>query len=260
MIKVLMENEGLSYEDLAEIYKYEDYSLKPDSFVRCLSKFHSIDFRLGSAVSECFEDGEILSEEFQSEWCLARVISGEHVIPSVDEVTYYSSRFTLDPDNQGVYPIENIELNGSELTTIISPPTSELILKDYSKVNLNLSKKAGRGGMHLFRISVYGSNSEVFMKAEVEDKVREGEFVLKVVGGGNNKIELDLRNLKLKLFKLQFHRAEVNNYIHVKLNKNTDLKAMYWDCEVEGTKIIIEGGKNLNVDELVNNNVGYEVR
>ena len=45
----------------------------------------------------------------------------------------------------------------------------------------------------------------------------------------------------------------------MKLNKNTEVKSMYWDCETEGVKIIIEGGKNLNVDELVNNNVDYEV-
>ena len=257
-MRAWMENEELSYEDLAEISRYESYSLKPDSFVRCLSKFHSVDFRLGSAISECFSENELLSEEFQSEWCLARVVSDEHIIPSVDEVTYYSSVFILDPDNQGVYPIENIELNGSELTTIIPPPTSELIIKDYSKANLNLTKKS-RGGMHLYRILVEGSNSEVIMKAGVEDKVREGELVLRVVGGSNNKVELDLRNLKLKLFKLYFHESGINNYIHVKLNKNTEVKSMYWDCETEGVKIIIEGGKNLNVDELVNNNVDYEV-
>ena len=253
-----MENEELSYEDLAEISRYRGYSLKPDSFVRCLSKFHSVDFRLGSAVSECFSESELLSEEFQSEWCLARVVSDEHVIPSVDEVTYYSSVFTLDPNNQGVYPIENIELNGSELTTIIPPPTSELILKDYSKANLNLTKKS-RGGMYLSRISVNGSNSEVFMEAGVEDKVREGEFVVRVTGGSNNKVELDLRNLKLKLFKLYFHRSGINNYIHVKLNKNTDVKSMYLDCETEGVKIIIEGGKDIDVYDLVDNKVDYEV-
>lgn len=142
LMRALMENEELSYEDLAEIYKYEDCSPKPDSFVRYLSKFHSVDFRLGSAVSECFSDGEILSGEFQSEWCLVRVISDAYVIPFKDEITFYSSVFTLDPDNQSKHPIENIELNGSELTTIIPPPTSELILKDYSKVNLNLTKKS----------------------------------------------------------------------------------------------------------------------
>lgn len=253
-----MEYEELSYEDLVEISKYEGYSFKPDSFVRCLSNFHSVDFRLGSGVSECFSEGELLSEEFQSEWCLARVVSDEYVIPYKDEVTFYSSVFTLDPDNQSKHPIENIELNGSELTTIIPPPTSELIIKDYSKVNLNLTKKS-RGGMHLYRISVGGNNSEVVMNAGVEDKVREGEFVLRVTGGSNNKVELDLRNLKLKLFKLHFHRSGINNHIHIKLNKKTDLKSVYWDCDVEGTKIIIEGGRNLNVDELVNNNVDYEV-
>lgn len=113
--------------------------------------------------------------------------------------------------------------------------------------------------MHLYRISVGGNNSEVVMNAGVEDKVREGEFVLRVTWGSNNNVELDLRNLKLKLFKLHFHRAGPNNHIHIKLNKSTDLKSVYWDCEVEGTKIIIEGGRNLNVDELVNNNVDYEV-
>lgn len=258
LMRVLMENEELSYEDLAEISRYEGYSLKPDSFVRCLSKFHSVDFRLGSVVSECFREGELLSEEFQSEWCLVRVVSDEHIIPSVDEVTYYSSVFTLDSDNQGVYPIENIELNGSELTTIIPPPTSELILKDYSKVNLNLTRKS-RGSMHLYRVLVEGSNSEVFMKAGVADKVKEGEFVVRVTGGSNNKIELDLRNLKIKLFKLYFHRSGINNYIHVKLNKNTDVKSMYLDCETEGVKIIIEGGKDIDVYDLVNNKVDYEV-
>ena len=253
-----MENEELSYEDLAEISRYEGYSLKPDSFVRCLSKFHSVDFRLGSAVSECFSEGELLSEEFQSEWCLARVISDAYVIPFKDEITFYSSVFTLDPDNQSKHPIENIELNGSELTTIIPPPTTELIIKDYSKVNLNLTKKS-RGGMHLYRISVGGNNSEVVMNAEVEDRVREGEFVLRVTGGSNNKVELDLRNLKLKLFKLYFHRSGINNYIHVKLNKNTDVKSMYLDCETEGVKIIIEGGKDIDVYDLVDNKVDYEV-
>ena len=247
LMRALMENEELSYEDLAEIYKYEDYSPKPDSFVRYLSKFHSVDFRLGSAVSECFSDGEILSGEFQSEWCLARVISDAYVIPFKDEITFYSSVFTLDPDNQSKPPIENIELNGSELTTIIPPPTSELILKDYSKVNLNLTKKSR------------GSNSEVFMKAGVADKVKEGEFVVRVTGGSNNKIELDLRNLKIKLFKLYFHRSGINNYIHVKLNKNTDVKSMYLDCETEGVKIIIEGGKDIDVYDLVDNKVDYEV-
>ena len=258
LMRALMENEELSYEDLAEIYKYEDYSPKPDSFVRYLSKFHSVDFRLGSAVSECFSDGELLSEEFQSEWCLARVISDKYVIPYKDEVTFYSSVFTLDPDNQSKHPIENIELNGSELTTIIPPPTSELILKDYSKVNLNLTKKS-RGGMHLYRVLVEGSNSEVIMKAGVADKVKEGEFVVRVTGGSNNKIELDLRNLKIKLFKLYFHRSGINNYIHVKLNKNTDVKSMYLDCETEGVKIIIEGGKDIDVYDLVDNKVDYEV-
>lgn len=258
MIRALMENEELSYEDLAEISRYEGYSLKPDSFVRCLSKFHSVDFRLGSAVSECFSEGELLSEEFQSEWCLARVVSDEYVIPYKDEVTFYSSVFTLNPDNQSKHPIENIELNGSELTTIIPPPTSELIIKDYSKVNLNLTKKS-RGGMHLYRISVGGNNSEVVMNAGVEDKVREGEFVVRVTGGSNNKIELDLRNLKIKLFKLYFHRSGINNYIHVKLNKNTDVKSMYLDCETEGVKIIIEGGKDIDVYDLVDNKVDYEV-
>lgn len=259
LMRVLMEIEELSYEDLAEISKYEGYSLKPDSFVRCLSKFHSIDFRLGSAVSGCFEDEEFLSEEFQSEWCLVRVVSDAYVIPFKDEVTFYSSIFTLDPDNQSKHPIENIELNGSELTTIIPPPTSELILKDYSKVNLNLTKKS-RGGMHLYRILLEGSNSEVFMKAGVEDKVKEGEFVVRVTGGSNNKIELDLRSLKLKLFKLYFHRSGINNYVHVKLNKNTDVKSMYLDCETEGVKIIIEGGKTVDVYDLADNNVEYEIR
>ena len=258
LMRVLMENEELSYEDLAEIYKYEDCSPKPDSFVRYLSKFHSVDFRLGSVVSECFSDGEILSGEFQSEWCLARVISDAYVIPFKDEITFYSSVFTLDPDNQSKHPIENIELNGSELTTIIPPPTSELILKDYSKVNLNLTKKS-RGSMHLYRVLVEGSNSEVFMKAGVADKVKEGEFVVRVTGGSNNKIELDLRNLKIKLFKLYFHRSGINNYIHVKLNKNTDVKSMYLDCETEGVKIIIEGGKDIDVYDLVDNKVDYEV-
>lgn len=50
--------------------------------------------------------------------------------------------------------------------------------------------------MHLYRVLVEGSNSEVVMNAGVEDKVRVGEFVLRVTGGSNNKIELDLRNLK----------------------------------------------------------------
>lgn len=169
--------------------------------------------------------------------------------------------FILDPDNQGVYPIENIELNGSELTTTIPPPTSELIIKDYSKSNLNLTKKSRGGmGMHLYRILVEGSNSEVYMKAGVEDKVREGELMLRVVGGSNNKVELDLRNLKIKLFKLYFHRSGINNYIHVKLNKNTDVKSMYLDCETEGVKIIIEGGKEIDVYDLTDSKVDYEQR
>lgn len=195
---------------------------------------------------------------FNQSGVLARVVSDEYVIPYKDEVTFYSSIFTLDPDNQSKHPIENIELNGSELTTIIPPPTTELIIKDYSKVNLNLTKKS-RGGMYLYRISVGGNNSEVVMNAGVEDKVKNSEFVLRVVGGGNNKIELDLRKLKLKLFKLHFHRSGINNYIHVKLNKNTDVKSMYLDCETEGVKIIIEGGKDIDVYDLTDNKVDYEV-
>lgn len=212
LMRALMENEELSYEDLAEIYKYEDCSPKPDSFVRYLSKFHSVDFRLGSAVSECFSDGEILSGEFQSEWCLARVISDTYVIPFKDEITFYSSVFTLDPDNQSKHPIENIELNGSELTTIIPPPTSELILKDYSKVNLNLTKKS-RGSMHLYRVLVEGDNSSILFGSTVKRK--EAQCVNIEIFGNNNKIEIDLDNFgdKSRVELRSLHSAEGNKIV-----------------------------------------------
>ena len=34
---------------------------------------------------------------------------------------------------------------------------------------------------------------------------------------------------------------------------------MYLDCETEGVKIIIEGGKDIDVYDLVDNKVDYEV-
>lgn len=221
--------------------------------LRVLAKYR------GEVVGSLFGENEELSDHGSEVKYFAKVTSDEYIIPNARQVKYFSSKFKLMDGFQGLYSVEHVDLYGSQLATITPPSITCITMENHSKAIINLKEQSKYGGIELSGVAINGEETELIIKAEVEDKVKEGEFVLRVTGGSNNKIELDLRNLKIKLFKLYFHRSGINNYIHVKLNKNTDVKSMYLDCETEGVKIIIEGGKDIDVYDLVDNRVDYEV-
>lgn len=251
-----MENEEFDSEGLTEILKEID-NLPPDSLAYYLLRFPSIDYRLGGLISECFEEGERLSNDTTDEWSLARVVSGNYVMPNVNRIAFYCSKFSISDQSEDKYPINRVELYGSELSAKAPPSITSIMLRKNSKVNIDLTKR-GKYGIFLNNMFVDGSNCSVWMRAGIEDTTTSETFTIRF-GGRDNTVEMDLRKLSLKLVKLYFHEAGPNNYVHLKLNENAEVRVGYWYSDVEGVKIIIEGGKNLNVDDLVNNNVDYEV-
>ena len=97
------------------------------------------------------------------------------------------------------------------------------------------------------------------MEAKVKDNTITEDFRI-IVEGSDNKIDVDLRKLAIGHFKLFFNSSGSNNYVNIKVGKKTDVLVNFWSNETEGVKVIIEGGRNVNVDDLVNNNVEYEIR
>lgn len=215
-----------------------------------------IDFRLGGAISECFDENEELSPPDSEVKYFARVV-GDAVLPKGRAIKYFSSEFKLIGGYEGSHTLNYVNLCGSELTIEKPLPIDLLALENNSKADIKLKEKSVHGVV-LSAISLYGENCEVRMNAEVEDKIEYG-FAL-VVRGGNNRAELDLRKLDIKKFNLVFNHSGENNYVHVKLNENTEVESMFWNSEIEGVKIILEGGGEANVEEIINSGVDFERR
>ena len=257
LYKALLEDEGFKGSSLS-ILNNHIYSAHPNVIVNFISR-DPVDFRLGSEISECFEEDEELSDHGSEVKYFAKVTSDEYIIPNARQVKYFSSKFKLMDGFQGLYSVEHVDLYGSELTTIFPPSISLIALKNNSKVNLNLIKKSKFGRVFLHNITVQGNNCEILMEAKVKDNTITEDFRI-IVEGSDNKIDVDLRKLAIGHFKLFFNSSGSNNYVNIKVGKKTDVLVNFWSNETEGVKVIIEGGRNVNVDDLVNNNVEYEIR
>lgn len=249
----------MNREKLYELVKEEvvKSSAYPDVIVNYLANIEPpIDFRLGGAISECFDENEELSPPDSEVKYFARVV-GDACLPKGRAIKYFSSEFKLIGGYEGSHTLNYVNLCGSELTMEKPLPIDLLALENNSKADIKLKEKSVHGVV-LSAISLYGENCEVKMIAEVEDKV-EYSFAL-VVRGGNNRAELDLRKLDVKKFNLVFNHSGKNNYVHIKLNENTEVESMFWNSEIEGVKIILEGGSNAQVSEIINSGVDFERR
>lgn len=258
LIRVVLESEKELYlEDIRRLQE-KDY---PDSFflTELGTIVEDIDWSIGSPASKCFEENEVLGNIDNHECTLARVENEDYTLPNLSKIYYYSSRFKLNKDSQILHPVNRVELCGSELTTIFPPSIPLIALKNNSKVNLNLIKKSKFGRVFLHNITVQGNNCEILMEAKVKDNTITEDFRI-IVEGSDNKIDVDLRKLAIGHFKLFFNSSGSNNYVNTKVGKKTDVLVNFWSNETEGVKVIIEGGRNVNVDDLVNNNVEYEIR
>ena len=236
-----MENEEFGSGPLIEIIGH-NHLLDSDSFVKFISRHPSVNFRLGEAISECFEENEVLGNIDNHECTLERVENEDYTLPNLSKIYYYSSRFKLNKDSQILHPVNRVELYGSELTTIFPPSISLIALKNNSKVNLNLIKKSKFGRVFLHNITVQGNNCEILMEAKVKDNTITEDFRI-IVEGSDNKIDVDLRKLAIGHFKLFFNSSGSNNYVNIKVGKKTDVLVNFWSNETEGVKVIIEGGR-----------------
>ena len=152
-----------------------------------------------------------------------------------------------------------VDLYGSELVTTTPPSITCLSLESYSKAVINLKERSRYGGVELSEISLKGTETELNLEAEVEDKVKGGEFYLRITGE-NSRAELDLRKLKIDKLEVFFNHSGPNHYIHLKVSPDTIVNFGFWNGDTKGVKVIIEGGSSINAKELINSGVEYEIR
>lgn len=257
LYKALLEDEGFKGSSLS-ILNNHIYSAHPNVIVNFISR-DPVDFRLGSEISECFDENEELSDHGSEVKYFAKVTSDEYIIPNARQVKYFSSKFKLMDGFQGMYTVDNVDLYGSELTTITPPSITCLTLENYSKAIINLKEQSKHGGIKLSGIAIKGKNTEIIMKAEVEDKIKEGKFYLWITGE-NGRAELDLRKLELNELEVFFNHSDPNHYIHLKVSPDTEVNFGFWNGDTKGVKVILEGGSSINASELINSGVEYEQR
>lgn len=258
LYKTLVENEELDSEALKVVSEHI-WSAKPSVIINYISNKPSIDFILGGDVSGCFEDEEYLSGHGGEVRYIAKVVNDKYVLDNTRQLKFYSSKFRLEDGFQGLYSVEHVDLYGSELTTITPPSITCLTLENYSKAIINLKEQSKHGGIKLSGISIKGSNTELSMKAEIEDKVKDEKFYLWITGD-NSKAELDLRKLKLDKLEVFFNHSGPNHYIHLKVSPYTEVSFGFWNGDTKGVKVILEGGSYINASELINSGVDYEQR
>lgn len=259
LYKTLIENEELDSEAL-KIVSEHIWSAKPSVIINYISNKPSIDFKLGGDVSECFEDEEYLSGHGGEVRYIAKVVSDKYVLDNTKQLKFFSSKFRLEGGFQGLYTVDNVDLYGSELTTTTPPSISCINLENHSRAIINLKEHSKHGGIKLSGIAIKGKNTEIIMKAEVEDKIKEGKFYLWITGE-NSRAELDLRKLELNELEVFFNHSGPNHHIHLKVSSNTKVNFGFWNGDPKGVKVIIEGGGSIvNASELINNGVDYEQR
>ena len=257
LYKALLEDEGFKGSSLS-ILNNHIYSAHPNVIVNFISR-DPVDFRLGSEISECFDENEELSDHGSEVKYFAKVTSDEYIIPNARQVKYFSSKFKLMDGFQGLYSVEHVDLYGSELLTTTPPSITCITLENHSKAIINLKEQSKYGGIELSGVSLKGNNSELSMKAEVEDKVKEGKFYLWITGG-NSRAELDLRKLKIDNLEVFFNHSDSNHYIHLKISPDTRVNFGFWNGDPKGVKVIVEGGGDIGAQELINSGVYYEQR
>lgn len=257
LYKALLEDEGFKGSSLS-ILNNHIYSAHPNVIVNFISR-DPVDFRLGSEISECFDENEELSDHGSEVKYFAKVTSDEYIIPNARQVKYFSSKFKLMDGFQGLYSVEHVDLYGSELVTTTPPSITCLSLESYSKAVINLKERSRYGGVELSEISLKGTETELNLEAEVEDKVKGGEFYLRITGE-NSRAELDLRKLKIDKLEVFFNHSGPNHYIHLKVSPDTIVNFGFWNGDTKGVKVIIEGGSSINAKELINSGVDYEIR
>lgn len=257
LYKALLEDEGFKGSSLS-ILNNHIYSAHPNVIVNFISR-DPVDFRLGSEISECFDENEELSDHGSEVKYFAKVTSNEYIIPNARQVKYFSSKFKLKDGFQGLYSVEHVDLYGSELVTTTPPPITCITMENHSKAIINLKEQGKYGGIELSGVAINGEETELIIKAEVEDKVKGGEFYLRITGD-NSKAELDLRKLKLDKLEVFFNHSGPNHYIHLKVSPDTVVNFGFWNGDTKGVKVILEGGSSINASELINSGVDYEQR
>nr|DAN33359.1 MAG TPA: hypothetical protein [Caudoviricetes sp.] len=255
LYKALLEDEGFKGSSLS-ILNNHIYSAHPNVIINFISR-DPVDFRLGSEISECFDENEELSDHGSEVKYFAKVTSDEYIIPNARQVKYFSSKFKLMDEFQGLYSVKNVDLYGSQLITTTPPSITCLSLESYSKAVINLKERSRYGGVELSEISLKGTETELNLEAEVEDKVKDGEFYLRITGE-NSRAELDLRKLKIDKLEVFFNHSGPNHYIHLKVSPDTIVNFGFWNGDPKGVKVILEGGSSINASELINSGVDYE--
>ena len=258
LYKTLVENEELDNETL-KVLSEHIWSAKPSVIINYISNKPSINFRLGGDVSECFEDEEYLSGHGGEVRYIAKVVSDKYVLDNTRQLKFYSSKFRLEDGFQGMYTVDNVDLYGSELTTITPPSISCINLENHSRAIINLKEHSKHGGIKLSGIAIKGKNTYIIMKAEVEDKIKEGKFYLWITGE-NSRAELDLRKLELNELEVFFNHSDPNHYIHLKVSPDTKVNFGFWNGDTKGVMVIVEGGSSINASELINSGVDYEIK
>ena len=237
LYKALLEDEGFKGSSLS-ILNNHIYSAHPNVIVNFISR-DPVDFRLGSEISECFDENEELSDHGS-------------------EVKYFSSKFKLMDGFQGLYSVEHVDLYGSQLATITPPSITCITMENHSKAIINLKEQSKYGGIELSGVAINGEETELIIKAEVEDEVKGGDFYLRITGE-NSRVELDLRKLKINKLEVFFNHSGPNHYIHLKVSPDTIVNFGFWNGDPKSVKVIVEGGI-VNASELINSGVEYEQR
>lgn len=257
LYKALLEDEAFKSSSLDVLTKHIQ-NANPSVIVNFISR-DPVDFRLGGEISKCFEWDEELSEYGSEVKYFAKVTSNNYAIFNTRQIKYFSSKFRLKDGFQGLYSVKNVDLYGSQLVTTTPPSITSLSLESYSKAVINLKERSRYGGVELSEISLKGTETELNIEAEVEDKVKGGDFYLRI-SGENSKAELDLRKLELYKLEVFFNHSGPNHHIHLKVNPDTRVKFGFWNGDPKGVKVIVEGGTILDVQELINSGVDYEQR
>lgn len=256
LYKALLEDEGFKGSSLS-ILNNHIYSAHPNVIVNFISR-DPVDFRLGSEISECFDENEELSDHGSEVKYIVKVVSGGYIIPNARQIKYFSSKFKLKDGFQGLYSVEHVDLYGSELVTTTPPSITCITMENHSKAIINLKEQSKYVGIELSGVAINGEEAELIIKAEVEDKVKGGEFYLRITGD-NSRAELDFRKLKVEQVEVFFNHSGPNHHIHIKVGSSTRVKFGFWNGDTKGVKVIVEGGI-VNASELINSGVEYEIR
>lgn len=257
LYKALLEDEAFKSSSLDILTKHIQ-NAHPSVIVNFISR-DPVDFRLGGKISKCFEWDEELSEYGSEVKYFAKVTSNNYAMFNTRQIKYFSSKFRLKDGFQGLYSVKNVDLYGSQLITTTPPSITCLSLESYSKAVINLKERSRYGGVELSEIAIKGKNTEIIMKAEVEDKIKEGKFYLWITGE-NSRAELDLRKLELNELEVFFNHSDPNHYIHLKVSPDTKVNFGFWNGDTKGVRVIVEGGSSINASELINSGVDYEQR